>query len=151
MNVIIIIKVPREEGKFKMTIRYATFNDTIRIIRAIQNKHFNYNTPLNVHEDISAGRLIVAEENGKLLGSVAIVYKPHRGYYAIMRLCVYSKQNAGKGIASALIDFILGLALGTYGATPWNDNPAMCHIFEKRGFIYQYTFKEKYRFYKKGA
>lgn len=151
LNVIIIIKVPREKGKFKMTIRYATFNDTIHIIRAIQNKHFNYNTPSNVREDISAGRLIVAEENEKLLGSVAIVYKPHRSYYAIMRLCVYSKQNAGKGIASALIDFVLDLALGAYGATPWNDNSAMCHIFEKRGFIYQYTFKEKYRFYKKGA
>lgn len=123
-----------------MTIRYATFNDTIHIIRAIQNKHFNYNTPSNVREDISANRLIVAEENGKLLGSVAIVYKPHRSYYAIMRLCVYSKQNAGKGIASALIDFILNLALGTYGATPWNDNPAMCHIFEKRGFYLSIYF-----------
>ena len=42
-------------------------------------------------------------------------------------------------------------ALGEYGATPWNDNPAMCHIFEKCGFEYQYTFKTFYRFYKKSA
>jgi len=48
-----------------------------------------------------------------------------------------------------LIDYVLSLGLGTYGATPWNDNPTMIHIFIKRGFQYQYTFKEKYDFYKK--
>ena len=35
-----------------MNIRYATEQDTIRIIRAIQNKHMNYNTPADVHEDV---------------------------------------------------------------------------------------------------
>ena len=132
-----------------MIVRYATSADTIHIIRAIQNKHMDYNTPQDVRNDIAAERLIVAEENGKLLGSVAIVYKAHRGYYAIMRMCVYAKASRGKGIASALIDYILSLDLGTYGATPWNDNPTMIHIFIKRGFQYQYTFKEKYDFYKK--
>lgn len=134
-----------------MTIRYATRQDTIRIIRAIQNKHMDYNTTADVREDVEAGRLIVAEENGKLLGSVAVFYKPHRGYHAITRMCVYSKKSRGKGVASALIDYILSLGLGTLGATPWNDNPAMVHIFEKRGFVYQYTFKKNYKFYKKNA
>jgi RimJ/RimL family protein N-acetyltransferase len=134
-----------------MTIRLATEKDTIRIIRAIQNKHMDYNTTADVRADVAAGRLFVAEENGKLLGSMAVFYKPHRGYYAITRGCVYSKKSRGKGVASALVDYILSLGLGTYGATPWNDNPAMCHIFEKRGFEYQYTFKENYKFYKKSA
>jgi RimJ/RimL family protein N-acetyltransferase len=134
-----------------MTIRLATEKDTIRIIRAIQNKHMDYNTTADVRADVAAGRLFVAEENGKLLGSMAVFYKPHRGYYAITRGCVYSKKSRGKGVASALVDYILSLGLGTYGATPWNDNPAMCHIFEKRGFEYQYTFKENYKFYKKNA
>lgn len=134
-----------------MTVRFATSADTIHIIRAIQNKRMDYNTPQDVREDVNVGRLIVAEENGKLLGSVAIVYKPHRGYYAIMRMCVYAKTSAGKGIASTLIDYVLALNLGTYGATPWNDNPAMIHIFVKRGFEYQYSFKKKYDFYKKNA
>lgn len=134
-----------------MTIRLATEKDTIRIIRAIQNKHMDYNTTADVREDVAAGRLFVAEENGKLLGSMAVFYKPHRDYYAITRGCVYSKKSRGKGVASALVDHILSLGLGTYGATPWNDNPAMCHIFEKRGFEYQYTFKENYKFYKKSA
>lgn len=133
-----------------MTIRKATEKDTIRIIRAIQNKHMNYNTPADVREDVKNGVLFVAEENGKLLGSMVVFYKPHRGYYAITRGCVYSKKSRGKGVASALVDYILSLDLGVYGATPWNDNPAMCHIFEKRGFVYQYTFKENYKFYKKG-
>lgn len=134
-----------------MIIRFATTADAIHIIRAIQNKRMDYNTPQDVREDVNAGRLIVAEENGKLLGSVVVVYKAHRGYYAIMRMCVYSKTSKGKGVASALIDYVLALGLGTYGATPWNDNPAMIHILVKRGFEYQYTFKNKYDFYKKNA
>ena len=134
-----------------MIIRQATEKDTVRIIRAIQNKHMDYNTPADVREDVKAGHLIVAEENGKLLGSVAVFYKPHRGYYAITRVCVYSKKSHGKGVASALIKYVLSLGLGEYGATPWNDNPAMCHIFEKYGFKYQYTFNTFYRFYKKSA
>lgn len=133
-----------------MTIRKATEKDTIRIIRAIQNKHMDYNTPADVREDVKNGVLFVAEENGKLLGSMVVFYKSNRGYYAITRGCVYSKKSRGKGVASALVDYILSLDLGVYGATPWNDNPAMCHIFEKRGFVYQYTFKENYKFYKKG-
>lgn len=134
-----------------MTIRQATEKDTIRIIRAIQNKRMDYNTPADVREDVAAGRLFVAEENNKLLGSVAVFYKPHRGYHAITRMCVYSKKSRGKGVASALVDYVLSLGLGEYGATPWNDNPTMCHIFEKRGFEYQYTFNTFYKFYKKSA
>lgn len=132
-----------------MIIRQATTKDTIHIIRAIQNKHMNYNTPQDVREDVNAGRLIVAEENGKLLGSVAVVYKAHRGYYAIMRMCVYSKKSRGKGVASALINYIVSFNFETIGATPWNDNPVMCHILEKFGFEYQYTFNTYYNFYKR--
>lgn len=132
-----------------MIIRQATEKDIIRIIRAIQNKHMNYNTPAHVREDIKNKYLFVAEENNKLLGSVAVFYKNHRNYYAITRVCVYSKKSRGKGVASSLIRYILSLNLGAYGVTPWNDNPIMCHILEKNGFVYQYTFKENYCFYKR--
>ena len=132
-----------------MIIRYATEKDTVRIIRAIQNKHMDYNTTADVREDVKNGYLFVAEENNKLLGSAAVFYKSHRSYYAITRVCVYSKKSCGKGVASALVKYILSLGLGAYGATPWDDNPAMRHIFEKYGFKYQYTFKEHYCFYKR--
>lgn len=134
-----------------MTIRYALPSDTLHIIRAIQNKKMDYNTTQDVKVDVAAHRLVVAVEGDKILGSVAIVYKPHRGYFAIMRMCVYSKASKSKGVASALIDFVLALELGEYGATPWSDNPAMIHILVKRGFVYQYTFNENYNFYKKKA
>ena len=134
-----------------MTIRFATNADTIRIIRAIQNKHMDYNTPADVREDVKNGCLLVAEENGKLLGSVAVFYKPHRQYHVITRMCVYSKKSQGKGVASALIDSVLALGFDTLGATPWDENPCMCHILEKRGFVYQYTFNTHYKFYKKSA
>lgn len=134
-----------------MTIRYATSADTLRVMRSIQNKGMEYNTTAQVKMDIALGRLIVAEENGKLLGSLAIVEETDWNYTAIKRVCVYSKKSRGKGIASALIAFVLTLNLGVLGATPWNDNPAMIHIFEKHGFVYQYTFMENYCFYKKCA
>ena len=134
-----------------MTIRYATEQDTLHIVRGIQNKRMSYNTTADVKNDIANNQLIVAVENDKILGSVAVVYKAHRGYYAIMRMCVYSQKSKGKGVASALIDFVLALNLGDYGATPWNDNPAMIHIFVKRGFVYQYTFQKNYDFYKKSC
>ena len=134
-----------------MIIRYATKEDTLHIIRSIQNKRMDYNTCEDVKHDIELGRLIIAVENNKILGSVAVVYKAHRGYHAIMRLCVYNKKNKGKGIASALIDFVISLNLGVYGVTPWSDNAAIIHILVKRGFVYQYTFKENYNFYKKSC
>ena len=113
-----------------MTIRFANNNDLPFIVREIEAHDMDYNTPADVREDIAAGRMIVAEDNGIILASVIVKYKAHRDYYAIMRMCVYSR---------------------TYGATPWDDNPAMLHIFEKRGFVYQYTFKKHYCFYKKSA
>ena len=134
-----------------MEIRYATTADQLSIIRAIQNKGMDYNTTADVKKDIALGRLLIAVENGKILGSVAVVYKAHRGYYAIMRMCVYSKASKGKGVASALVDFVLALDLGEYGATPWGENGAMVHILVKRGFVFQYTFNENYNFYKKSA
>lgn len=131
-----------------MTIRYADIHDFAYIATNIEKRHMDYNTVEDVRNDIEAGRLIVAVENGKVIGSVAIVYKAHRGYTAIMRMCVYAE---GHGVASALIDYILSLGLGNLGATPWDENPVMCHIFEKRGFVYRYTFKKNYKFYEKKA
>lgn len=134
-----------------MIVRFASNEDTLSVIRSIQNKRMNYNTTAQAKQDISLGRLVVVEENGKLLGSCAIVKETNRGYTAIKRVCVYSKKSRGKGVAQALIAFVCSLGLGTLGATPWNDNPAMCHIFKKFGFKYQYTFLENYDFYKKSA
>lgn len=132
-----------------MTIRFAEQADAIHIIRAIQNKHMDYNTTADVKNDIALGRLLVAVDGGKRLGSLAIVYKPHRGYYALMRGCVYSKQSRGKGVMTALIKYAISLNLGDLGGTPWNTNPAIIHIFQKCGFQYQYTFNKFYDFYKK--
>lgn len=129
-----------------MTIRFADIHDFSFIAQNVSARGMDYNTVEDVRKDIAAGRLIVAMDNGKILGSVAIVYKAHRGYTAVMRVCTYAE---GQGIASALIEYICSLGLGKLGATPWNDNPAMVHIFEKYGFVYKYTFKENYMFYEK--
>ena len=98
-----------------MTIRFAKREDTIHIIRAIQNKRMDYNTTAQAKEDVKLGRLVVVEENGKLLGSCAIVKDECRGYTAIKRVCVYSKKSRGKGVAQSLVGFVCSLGLGTLG------------------------------------
>lgn len=131
-----------------MIIRYADIHDFAYIACRVREKGMEYNTVDDVRNDIEAGRLIVAVEDGKIIGSVAILYKAHRGYTAIVRMCVFAE---GQGVASALVRYIDGLGLGNLGATPWDDNPVMCHIFEKAGFVYRYTFKKNYKFYEKKA
>ena len=132
-----------------MIIRYATTDDTLRIVRALQNKKLDYNTPQRVKNDIELGRLIIAVEGGKILGQVALEPKPEFDYTGVCRVCVYSKRSQGKGVASALLEFVCGLGIENLGATPWDTNPQMCHLFEKFGFEHQYTFDTHYKFYKK--
>lgn len=132
-----------------MEIRYANSNDTLRIIRAIQNKKLDYNTPAHIKTDIQQGRLIIAVEGDKILGQVAIEPKPQFHYTGICRLCTYSKRWQGKGVATALLNYVCGLGLTDLGATPWDNNPVMCSLLEKFGFTYQYSFLEHYRFYKR--
>lgn len=132
-----------------MIIRFATENDKLSAIRSLQKNQTSYNTVAQLKEDIALNRLIVVENNGKLLAKCAIVEEPLYNYIAIKRLCVFSKKSKGKGIASALINHITSLNLGVLGATPWEDNEATKHILEKNGFKFQYTFLNNYCFYKR--
>jgi len=132
-----------------MEIRYATKKDYKKISRSLYNKKISYNTPLHAKNDILSNNLIIAIDNGKILGSVALQDKPEFDYMGVCRVCIYNKKNNGKGIASALLKYVCSLGIENLGATPWNTNPTMCHLFEKFGFEYQYTFMEHYCFYKK--
>ena len=132
-----------------MEIRFATEKDKIHAVRALQKNQTSFCTTAQLKEDLRLGRLIVVEENGKLLGSCAIVKEEQWDYTAIKRLIVYSKRSRGKGIADKLIKFVISLNLGTIGGTPWTDNAITRHLFEKNGFVFQYTFMENYCFYKR--
>lgn len=132
-----------------MIIRFATEKDKLSAIRSLQKNQTNYNTVAQLKEDISLNRLIVAENNGKLLAKCALVEETSYNYMAIKRLCVFSKKSKGKGIASALIKYVISLNLGVLGATPWADNEITRHILEKNGFEFQYTFLDNYCFYKR--
>jgi len=140
----------RKEVK-TMEIRYATAADAIHVIRSLQNKNIAYNTTAQAKEDITNGRLLVAEIDGRLVGSIAIVPEPNYNYTALKRLCVYNKKDHGKGIANELIKTAAALVDGPVGGTPWNTNPVTTHLFEKNGFVYQYTFSEKYQFFLKNS
>ena len=132
-----------------MKIRFANENDKLSAIRSLQKNQTSFCTTAQLKEDLSLGRLIVAEENGKLLGSCAIVNEPNWNYTAIKRLIIYSKKSRGKGIADSLIKYIISLNLGVIGGTPWKENSITRHLFEKNGFEFQYTFMENYCFYKR--
>lgn len=133
-----------------MEVRFAIPADKFYVVRGLQNKHMDFNTPAHAKDDIINGRLLVAVMDGKIVGSLAVVETTH-GYYGLKRGCVYNKRNKGKGIMSALFDYAISLNLGDYGCTPWADNEPMMRLLAKRGFQYEKTVCEKYLvFIKKG-
>ena len=134
-----------------MIIRFATPSDTIHIIRSLQNKKIEYNTVKQAKNDIEQNRLLIAIIDDKIVGSVAIVPELIYSYTVLKRLCVYNKKYRGKGIANQLIITAMSLTSGPVGATPWANNSTTIHLLEKNGFIYQYTFLEKYQFYLKNS
>ncbi len=132
------------------TVRFATAADTLRVVRGLQNKGMNFNTTAQAKADILAGHLLVAEIDGRIVGSLAVVPTAH-GYTGLKRGCVYNKKNQGKGVLSAMFDFALSLGLGDYGCTPWIENTAVIHSLEKRGFHYEKTVCENYLVYVRKA
>lgn len=130
-----------------MTIRKAIVSDIETISREVKARDMFWHTPEHVRQDVQNSDCFIAEEGGEILGCMSVIYKPHRGYYAITRGVNFSNQ---KGVASAIIDTIIALGFEKLGATPWDDNPAMCNIFEKRGFKFQYQFGH-YKFYQYNA
>lgn len=133
-----------------MTIRKATTADYIHIVRSIQNKKLDYFNATHVRADIECGRCYVAEEQGKLIASMSLVYDATHNYHAMKRLSVFSKKNNGRGLASMLIAHLVSECKGSkIGCTPWTDNTAMHHILEKQGFKCEYIFAEKWCFYSK--
>ena len=134
-----------------MYIRKATAQDQLSIIRSLQNKHIEYNTPSHIKTDIARGRLFVAIENNKIVAQCALVEEPTYHYTALKRLCIYNKKNYGKGIANQFIQFFIETTNCALGATPWTDNGAMAHLLTKYGFTHQYTFMGNYEFYLRQA
>lgn len=134
-----------------MEIRFATLEDTLSIVRSLQNKHIDYNTPAMVKEDIKNHRLVIAIDNNKIVGQIALVYEQNYSYTSLKRLCVYNNKNKGKGIASALVQFACETVRTPLGASPWTENTACINLFKKFGFKYQYTYLENYNFYLKNA
>lgn len=132
----------------KVNVRYATEEDTMRIVRGLQNKHLDFNTPAQARHDIEMKSLLVAIIDNKIVGSLAVVNTTH-GYKGLKRGCIYNKKNYGKGIMSALFDYALSLGYDTYGCTPWADNSAIIKMISKRGFQYEKTVAEKYLVYVK--
>lgn len=132
-----------------MTIRKATQEDTIHIIRAIQNKQISYITPAHVREDVKFGRQFIMVENGKVIAMLSLVYDTDHDYFAMKRLLIPNKKNCGKGYAQMMLKYVSQQAQGKVGCTPWIDNQAMRHTLEKLGFSLEYIFSEKWCFYSK--
>ena len=132
-----------------MTIELATKQDMKRICCSLRNKKIDYITPALAISDIDNSRLYIIKDKDKIIAQCALVEEKEYGYYAIKRLVVYNKKNCGKGIAQQFISFFCEKNLPALGCTPWDTNIAMKKLLERNGFVYQYTFMERYEFYKK--
>ena len=134
-----------------MTIRKATMNDYIKVIRTIQNKHISYITPKHVLNDVTMNQLyiMVDDDTNKVVATLSLVWDPQYKYYALKRLCIPNNKNRGKGLAQKMLAFVADQATEKVGCTPWVDNGAMCHTLEKLGFQLEYIFEEKWCFYSK--
>ena len=131
-----------------MFIRLATADDYCYISHALASKAIDYNKPSQAKADIAAGRLYVLVEDGKVIAQCALVEERDFNYTAMKRMLVYRKENCGKGAMHMFIEFFSQLGC-TLGATPWTENERTKHILRKHGFVYQYTFAEKYEFFLK--
>ena len=133
-----------------MEIRKATENDYIHLVRATQNKHLGFLTAAHIKDDIVNCRCYVVVENGKAIAMVSLVYDKTYNYNAMKRLCIFRKENRGRGITKYLISYLMANAApDRIGCTPWEDNIVMRHILEGMGFKLQYIFSEKWCFYLK--
>lgn len=132
-----------------MMIRQATTNDTIHVVRSLQNKRIEYATTAMAKADISNSRMYLLEEDGKIVAMCSVVYDNHYDYYAIKRVVVFNKKNCGKGYASSLISYVSSLGFSSIGCTPWIDNISMQKLLIKLGFHFEYLFNNCWTFYKK--
>ena len=130
----------------EIKVRYAVPSDSMAVVCGLRNKNFAYNTTAQAKADITNHQLLVAEINGKVVGSLAIIPTSH-GYMGLKRGCVYNKKYKGKGIMTALFDYAVALNLGSYGCTPWAENIAIIKILLNHNFKYQKTVHENYMVY----
>ena len=130
-----------------MIITKAVEADYIHILRAMQNKHIEYISMQQIRTDIYNSYMYKCVDNGKIVAILSVVWDKTYNYYAMKRLCILQKKNRGKGITELFIDFVSKNYFGKIGCTPWVDNSAMRHILEKKGFVLEYVFSEKWCFY----
>lgn len=121
--------------------------DYIHIVRAVQNKKLDYLTCAHIRQDISQKCLYKFTENNKIIAICSIVFDEKYQYHAVKRLCIFSIKNKGKHITEKFLDFFSQKGYKKIGCTPWSDNAPMRHILEKKGFVLEYIFSEKWCFY----
>ena len=130
-------------------IRKAKKEDLKSIYMSVYNKKIDYITIESVKTDYQNGNLYVIEENGKILGQCALVSKGK--YYAMQRLVLYNRKNAGKGITTQFINYFVSIGYMNIGSTPWSNNCKMKTLLKRNGFEYQYQIDENYEFWLKRA
>lgn len=132
-----------------MELRKANRYDFIKVNNAVARKNITFCQTYHIYSDYNKEQLYVVAEGSKVFATISLVKEPSYGYTAIKRLCILNKKNQGKGIARFAIREIQRLVKGRIGATPWEDNIPVRHLFESEGFVLQYVFNEKWCFYMK--
>ena len=129
-----------------MFIRLATAADIPYITHALAPKQIDYIKPSQARADIEGGRLYVLEHEGQLIAQCALVREERYDYTAMKRMVAYNRSCKVRGVADRFIAYFVAMG-HTLGATPWSENEKVKHILIKNGFVYQYTFMDKYEFF----
>lgn len=129
------------------TIRLATQNDKLSIIRSAQKKQTDYMTTTQLCKDIDNNSLIITIDNAihKIVGWCALDFacQQTHGYCGIKRMMIPNKKYRKRGIASLMIQWIIQeYPKLKFGGTPWIDNFAMRKVLADNGFTLSYYFGE---------
>ena len=94
---------------------------------------------LSAIEDSADSVMLVAKENGKIIGSASLNRLPrrmkHRGDFSVSVLKEYHNRGIGTALTKAVIDFARENGFSVIDLQVRSDNVAAIHLYEKLGFV----------------
>lgn len=94
---------------------------------------------LSAIENSADSVMLVAKENGKIIGSASLNRLPrrmkHRGDFSVSVLKEYHNRGIGTALTKAVIDFARENGFSVIDLQVRSDNVAAIHLYEKLGFV----------------
>lgn len=107
-------------------------------------------TPAHAENDFADPhiQLYAIRENNEPIAICSTLYDADFQYHALKRMVILNPNNRGRGYAKALTARMVARIPHPCGCTPWITNTHCHKMLASLGFKYQYTFNEKWTFWK---